>query len=350
MKYHQLAAFQKHLQQPSQMGLSHLFFVVVSCAYERGRIVQEIVGKIREKHGEIDVLHKEVESADVGEVLEDMQTLSLFSLPKVVYFEPIDRLKKGEIERLARYVEKPSNSGYLILGAASFKGLNDLYTRGKKEFIGCDLSEEKPAEFKIRLTRDLLERVRGYSKQIAPDALDLLFDRVGLVRPSLEQEIDKLVCYMGEQEKISIEAVRTLVAPQKPAYLFELIDQMLWTSKRCTLPSHEAQELLFPLISQLKQQLQQGLVIAHLQARRLSVEEMMTHLPQMKPFVVEKWVGKVRQTSLPFLRQALDVLFEIELMAKNSSFEPIFVFDLLVSKLDFLKKGIHALSSAKRAQ
>lgn len=350
MKYHQLAAFQKHLEQSAQMGLSHLFFVIVGCSHERATIVQEIIGTIRKKHGQIDLLHKEADSADVGEVIEELQTLSLFQAPKVLWFDCVDRLKKAEIEKLARYVAKPSPSGYLILAAASSKGLNDLYTRAKKEIIGCDLSEEKPAELKMRLTKGLLERVRSHSKQIAPEALDLLLARVGLVRASLEQEIDKLVCYMGKEEKISVESVRALIAPQKPAYLFELIDQMLWTSKPCTLSSYEAQELLFPLLSQLKQQLQQALVIAHLQARRLTVEEMSVYLPQMKSFVLEKWVVKVRQTPLLFLRQALDILFEIELLAKNSSFEPLFIFDLLAFKLDLLKKGNHALSSAQSAQ
>ncbi|MEN9344471.1 MAG: hypothetical protein RLZZ453_1258 [Chlamydiota bacterium] len=324
MRYQNLIAFEKHLKQSIETGLSAVFLVVTACSYERKKIVDRIIKTIQAKEKE--ALFK-THTSSVKELIEELNTLSLFSSKKILYFDGIEGLKKNEIEELIHYVAHPSHFAYLVLGSSQSKGLSDLYTKGKKEMIACDLSEEKPWEVKARLKGFAIEKIAHLKKQIQAEALELLIEKIGYQLPSLEQYIDKLDAYT-EKEMITVADVKALVADQREAYLFDLSDKLLWTNEGCQVTSEEAQEFLFPLLSLLKTQLQQALIIAHSLERRIP-----PHLPGVKPFVIDKLLSKVGKIPSLIFRKKLNAVFEIELLSKNSGLESQFLLDLLSFKL-----------------
>ncbi len=91
------------------------------------------------------------------------------------------------------------------------------------------------------------------------------------------------------------------------------------------------------------------MVLAILLERGATHAEINHHLPTVKASALDKMVPVARGRTSAFFRRALDLLFEIELMAKNSSFEPSFILDLFIAKITFFKKK-HALSLSQSSR
>ncbi len=344
MKYQNLTAFEKHLQQAAKVHLSRVFLIVSACPYERKKIVDKIVSTIRSEQGEIDLHAREAAQGPVEDLIDGLNTASLLSGKQVIYLDGVDKLKKNGLTCLAEYAAHPSPFAYLLLGAGSSKGLTDLYTKAKKEMIVCDLSEEKPWDRKDRLKRALVEEASRAGKRLNGDAVDYLLENVGLNMPGLEQELAKLITYAGEKRDLTLQEVHQLCGAQKSMTPWQLAEAIVWKE---SLPRTEEVDLalLLPLLAQLRSQLQQGLSLAVLVERGAAQEEIAHYLPAVKPAVLDKMLAIVKRRRSTFFKRALQDLFEMELMAKNSSFEPGLILDLFLAKIH-----AHAVSLSQPAR
>ncbi len=322
----------------SKVQLSRVFLIVSPCQYERKKIVEKIVSAIKGKEGLVHFQVHEGAQGAIEEQIEGLNTASLLTGKQVLLLDGIDKLKKNAMASLSAYVVRPSPFAYLLLGSASSKGLNELYATGKKELIACDLSDEKPWDRKDRLKRSLVEFAAKAGKRLNADALEHLLENVGLNLPGLEQEADKLISYVGERREIALQDVHALCAAQKSATLWQLADAIAWRDSFPRIDETVDLSLLLPLLSQLRTQFQQGLTLAILLERGTAHADIPHYIPGIKPASLDKILPIARQRQSPFFKRALDLLFDVELMAKNSSFDPALILDLLLTKLTLLKR------------
>ena len=303
--------------------------------------MERIIAAIRVKEGEIH-LHTQ-EGGDLQEQMDGLNTTSLLLGKQVLCLDSIDKLKKNGLSLLAEYAAKPSPFAYLLLGANSGKALGDLYTKGKKELIACDLSDEKPWDRKDRLKRALVDYAGIAGKKLNGDALEHLLENVGLNLPSLEQEVAKLITYVGERREMTLQDVHLLCAAQKSSTLWQLAEAIIWKEGPVKTDEEVDLSLLLPLLAQMRTQLQHGMTLASLIERGVPVGDIPPYCPTLKPASLDKILPIARSRQTPFFKRALDVLFDVELMAKNSSFDPALILDLFLTKITLLKKH-HALS------
>lgn len=340
MKYQNLPAFEKHLVQAAGIQLSHVFLVVSPCSYERRKICDKITAAIRSKEGMISLQIQDGAQANIEQCVEGLNTTSLFSGKQILFLDGIDKIKKNGLSVLANYISKPSPFSYLLLGANSSKGLMELYTKGKKELIACDLSDEKPWDHKDRLKKMLVDEIAGQGKRLSGEALEYLLENVGLNLPALQQEVEKLITFAGERNELSLQDVRALCSAQKSLTLWQLADAIAWKDPFPKLEETVDLSLLLPLLTQLRTQYQQGLTLAILLERGTPTGDMAHYVPKYDKILPH---AKARKPS--FFKRALDLLFEMEMMAKNGA-EPALILDLFLSKLTLLKRH-YALSASQ---
>jgi len=339
LKYQNLAAFEKHLAQSGKVQLSRVFLLVSSCAYERKQIAAKITAAIRLKEGEVNFLIQEGVQEVVEESIKSLNTACLFGGKQILFLDCIDKIKKNGLALLAKYVAHPSPFSYLLLGADSFKSLSDLYTQGKKELIVCDLSDEKPWDRKDRLKRMLIEYAAREGKRLTFDALEYLLENVGLNLPALEQEMRKLITYVAERSELNLKDVQTLCATQKSATLWKLSEEIAWRDSFPKLEEEIDMGTLLPPLSQLRTHFQHGMTLAVLLENGVPYADIAHQLPSLKPNAMEKMLLIAKARKARFFKRALDFLFDIELMAKNSAFDPAFILDHLLAKLTLLKRS-----------
>lgn len=338
LKYQNLSAFEKHLEQASKVHLSRVFLVVSPCPYERKKIIEKIIAAIRIRQRDLSLCTEDAAQCSLEEKIDGLNTASLFTGEQVLYLDAIDKLKKNELALLAEYAAHPSPFAYLFLGAGASKYLNDLYARGKKELIVCDLSSEKPWDRKDRLKRFLIEKAFHAGKRLQADAAEYLLENVGLNFPFLEQEIEKLITYAGELRELTLQDVQTLCTAQKGATLWQLAEAVVWKENLLKTEEMIDLSLLLPFLSQLRTQLQHGLLLSVLAGRGAAQSEIVHYLPTIKPAALDKMLPIAKRRKSIFFKRALDILFDIELIVKNSSFEPALIFDLILAKLSFQKR------------
>lgn len=349
MKYQNLIAFEKHLEQAAKVHLSRVFLIVASCPYERKKIVDKVVSAIESREGDIDLQIVDSTQEEMEERIESLNTVSLLTGKPILYLNGIDKLKKNTFTLLAQYVENPSPFAYLVLGAQSSKGLAELYSKGKKEMISCDLSEEKPWDRKDRLKRTLIGFLVKAGKKMHGEALDYLLENIGLSLSALETEVEKLINYTEGRSEVTLQDVQRLCMTQKSMNLWQLAEAIVWHDALPRLEGSLDLSGLLPLIAQLRLQLQQGLCLSLLMERKSPLTEFAHHFPQVKPTAVEKMLPVCKRRPSSFFKRSLDLLFDIELMAKNSSFEPMLILDLFLTKITLLKRH-YAVSFAQSSR
>ena len=118
--------------------------------------------------------------------------------------------KKPELEELANYFLKPSSFAYLVIGAMHFKNFEEFYPKVKKELVILDLSDEKPWDKQKRILTELHDRAKERGKKISSDATALLIQYHGNDGAILEQELEKIMTYIGDRSQVEKEDVQTL--------------------------------------------------------------------------------------------------------------------------------------------
>jgi DNA polymerase-3 subunit delta len=159
-----------------------------------------------------------------------------------------------------------------------------------------------------------------------------------LTLPGLEQEVSKVITYVGERKEITLSDVHALCSAQKSATFWQLAETMVW--REAPAKTEELLDLssLLPLLAQLRTQLQQGMTLAVLLEKNAPHSEIAHYLPTVKPSALDKLIPVARARRAYFFKRALDILFDVELMAKNSSFEPALLLDLFLTKITLLKR------------
>lgn len=206
-------------------------------------------GEDRLKHEAADALIKQVISSDFADFdLEVMDVLSvgadaiLASAAQVPFGSDYrmvvvrgleqwrERGKSAEAERLAEGLARMGGSTCLVL-IASAEEEDDK--RKVAVTVKLDNAVKKlGAVVKFSalkgegLSKWVSQRVREEGKQIEPDAVNLLLGSAGHELLTLEQEILKLVCWVGEHPTITAKDVGTVTASSPEDVVFKLIDSI----------------------------------------------------------------------------------------------------------------------------
>lgn len=321
MKFQTVEAFEKHLKEAFPVHPSSIYLVASPHDFERKKWIDEIT-RFFLKKGECDVKI----ANNVQEALIHLKTVSLFGGIPVA---TLDRIEEQDFSGLSTYVAKPSSFSYLILGTASLKQLSDFYDQGKKEIIILDLTLEKPWQREKRMKKQLSAHIVREGKVLSGANLDLLFQQLPLEMGILEQEINKLISYVGDKKEITLDDLRAISCTGKAKEGWQIADDIVWNNKMITEELEDT--VLFGLIGQIRYYLEKGFVIASLVEKGNSLQEIAEQNPDISSSLLEKYGAKPKKSS--FFKKGLKLLFQLELSAKNSVAEPQVLFTIFCGKL-----------------
>jgi DNA polymerase-3 subunit delta len=311
--------------------LSPIYLIVTPCSFERRQIAQKIFSLIAKK--QLSYLHVfDVQTTPVDQILGNLNTLSLFEEKEVVFFDGIEGLKP--LTSLIHYVSHPHHTSFLILGASSIKPLADLYHKGKKEMVVLDLSEEKPWEKERRLHEWLVQEAKAQGKHLPSQVAVFLIEKVGSDMASLNQELEKLLCFAGDRPQISLSDAEAITFSLPHVNSWQLAEKVIW-NKDTRFVHDKLGDLSFFLlfIGQLRYHLQVGYKIAAFLAKQVPRSEIAHALSQLRPQVLDKYLSIVQEKKTAYFHQGLLALYEMELAAKSSSLNTLCLFDHFLGRL-----------------
>ena len=193
--------------------------------------------------------------------------------------------------------------------------------------------------FPLPRDRDLVgwirQRVREKGGQISPEASNLLATLVGPNPRLLDQELDKLLLYTG-QEAIKISDVHTLVSQAREASIFDLMDSIGHRRVQDALQLlHrllDAGEAPLYVLAMLARQVRILIQVSELRSRDLSEAEIATQLG-LHPYVVKKALEQAHNFRMADLEAAHQKLVATDLALKTGRAEEELALDLLVVDL-----------------
>ena len=181
------------------------------------------------------------------------------------------------------------------------------------------------------------ERTTQYGGKIEPRAAAMLAQNIGGNLQLLDQEIQKLLLYVGERGEITVEDVHTMVPYVQAAdVIFQMVDALGQRDpRRAATDLHRLLDVgehplgIFGMIvRQFRLLIQVRWMIDRHQPQQQIVSRLKLH-----PYVVRKIHAQADRFSLDQLREAYRVLMETDLSIKRGEIPSEAALDLLVAQL-----------------
>ncbi len=305
MKLQKFEALEKHLFEAHPDHLSSLYLIACPREGERQRLVSQVAESIRSKR-EPCILKR---AGELQEALDFVGAPSLFGENLVATAE----VSKDQSALLVAYARAPARGCHLVLGIENGKQAGELYQLTMRELLLLDLSAETPWDRRHRLSHWVAQCVGKEGKKMAPALVEALVQRTDLDLSSLQQELEKLLCYIGDRGEIEKEDLEAIcISSTAQISGFQLAEKLIEGTYRPPYHVRDLSELL-PLIGQIRYLFEVGLKLTS----QLEKGE--------RP--VDKNLSLVRKRKSYFFINGLSALFQLELGAKRSLATPQLLFD-----------------------
>ncbi len=172
---------------------------------------EELRAAMKKAHGEFDTVRFDGESmgeSTAAEVLDECRSFGLMAAHKLVVLDNAERVILGEtLPLFTRYAEAPAEGATLLMRGKGLGPSNFL-----KAVVACPTAAVRKCE--PPTVPQAVSRVREFAKlndaTIAPDAANLLVQRLGTDLARLEREIEKLAVAAGRGGAITVELILEL--------------------------------------------------------------------------------------------------------------------------------------------
>lgn len=251
----------------------------------------------------------------------------------IVKLDAANEFSKKEKELLEGFITKPSEFAFLVIGTSSLKDFTSVSSSAKNEVVVLDLTQEKPWDRQKRLQQWLTERCLREGKKISQAVATELLDACGPDIMLIEQELLKLIVFVGERPIISSDDIKKVGINYVLPSGWHMAEALVWEGRSPIKdPSFDLSDLL-PLLGQVRYHLTTARQFSYYVSQGLSREETSQHFPQVRQNSFEKYF-QLSTSHLPaFFDEALKILFKIELLSKNSSLSAGFLWEYLVAQI-----------------
>ena len=154
-------------------------------------------------------------------VRDEIQTVSMFSSTKLVVVENADEFVSANRLQLEKFADKPVGKSKLVLDVDKWPGNTKLAKKVAKTGLPIECSELTGGRLTGWLTKQAKEE---YGKQLSRDAAQMMTELAGTSLALLNQELNKLASFVGEQDKIGVDDVRKLVGGWKAETTWTMIN------------------------------------------------------------------------------------------------------------------------------
>src|ERR1700733_10583721 len=145
-----------------------------------------------------------------ADLLDELQTNSLFASRRVLHLFHADKLGEKVIEQIKSYFAHPNSSVFLVLSAAAIHRGSSFYKKIEKAGIILDIEEQKPWEKIAALAQYAEEQLSREGLSLDHQLCLQIVERAGVQKLLLQQEIEKLICYMENRRQITQEDVESV--------------------------------------------------------------------------------------------------------------------------------------------
>ncbi len=341
MKYDNLPAFEKHLEEAKFKQFSSFYLLLGKEAFELQEAVQMLIRMILPHQEKREFALSTFEGAQVEDkqLWTALDSPSFFAETRVICIQQADKLKKSLQEELEKSFTRPLPAQYLILSAAGWNKNTSFYKAAEKAGIVLELAEIKPWEKEKRLAEWVNKQATAARKLMSFQVCQALVKQSGADPAMLAQELDKLICYCGEKKEITVQDVEAICTRQQLDSVWQLGEAIFRRDTSSALHMIHtllmSGQALLPLLRQLRSQFQTEYQICLLLAQGKHAQDITQEFPYMKGQILERHIRQAQYYGLEACRQGLLSLDAIERLMKNSAVDDRLLAEILMMQLTF---------------
>lgn len=338
MKYNQLKAFEKHLEGAAPLHFAPVYMILSKDDFSRKNAYSTLIHHLLgDQPNPMSLSVYDNEKVDIDEVIMELHSLGFFSTKRVVVIHHIENLLKAATEKLLAYYEKTQPSTYLVLTGTSVSAATNFYKKSELVGIILDIAEEKPWEKEKSLKEWIEKKITAYGKQIESAAAQALLKQIGTDQNILNQEIEKLICYVGDQPQISLQDIFAVCISVNTENIWQLGEAIFRrdpaTALRIALGLVQDGTPLLVLLRQIRSQFQTDFQVCTILARGGSGAEVTKQFGYMKGQILERHMQLAKNYGLERFRKGMILIDETELAAKSGGVENAYLMERLIVKL-----------------
>lgn len=338
MKFTNLKAFERHLDEADRKHLADLYAIIGKEAFEVKSATNKLVNLLikSQNNSEFALKVYEASKLNVQDLTEELGALPFLSEKRVILIENAENLSKTDTLALEKYFTQLNPTLCLIISASAINRGANFYKKLEKAGIILDIAEEKSWEKEKSLKSWIIGKVQQEKKRISQEAIALLQKQIGTDQLSLHQELEKLFCFV-EDEEITVQHIAEITTSMTTETGWQLASAIF--SRNANEAFSIADGLLnsgtplLALIRQLRSSVQTDYQICTILDSGGTDAEITAEFPYMKGRILENHIQAARNYGSARFKKALLKIDETESMAKNSLCSDDVLLQLLITKV-----------------
>jgi len=268
------------------------------------------------------------EDANSEELLQCILSLPFLAQLKVAVIKNASQLSSKIIVQLSKNIDKIPSTNCLVLLDSKFPAsLRNLVSEEQT------LSFGKTTQSKMR--EWALKYLKAHYKTIDSDALSLLLGNAGLNFSFLARELDKLILYVQNKNRIVIEDAKKIGTEAKTYDIFELIDNISKKNTQCSLNALRGLLLdgISPqqIIGMLRWQFSNLWKVKSLISKGINSYNALEQA-KVPYFKRNEFLAHIKKFTWDDLRSYFNLLLDTDMRIKRGG-EPILTMELLLIKI-----------------
>ena len=340
MKFSNLRAFEKHLEGAApQQYFTPFYLILGEDRFARKLAVDRVVSILLKDKGNAGLCLKifQADQSPVDKILEELESLTFFTERKIILLEEAEKLSKPSMKALEAYFSHPNPSLIFIISASAINHATNFYKHAEKGGVVLEFAEEKSADKEKTLAEWAKKQFSLNGKNIDPKTCHSLVRQLGTDMALLAQEIEKLICYVGDRDLITPQDIVSICTKVSIENIWQLGDALFQRDAGASLRICKAMlndgVPFFTLVRQIRHQFQTDFQVCSLMANGGGAHEISKLFPYMKGFILDKRMNSAKSYGLTRFKKAMQLIDEAELVAKNSGIEHDVLVEMLVIKL-----------------
>lgn len=339
MKYTNLRAFEKHIEGATPKHFSDIYMIIGKDRFACKIAVDKLLAGLLkdQKNSEFCLKTFDGDRCQINDLLEELQSISFFSHKQIIWLDQADKLQKSATKSLETYFQKPNRSLCFIVSAAAINHSTNFYKYAEKSGVVLEFPEEKPAEKERSMVDWINSTITAKGKTIDPQASQHLVKQVGCDMAQLYNELEKLICYVGDRTIITVKDIGAICCSINMENTWQLGDALFRrdapTALRITKALLNEGTHFFSLLKQIRNQFQTEFQVCSIISSGGSSNDISQLFPYMKGYVLDCHLRNAQAYGMLRFKKGLQLIDETEVSAKNSVMDPDLLAELLIIKL-----------------
>jgi len=339
MKYTSLKAFEKHLEGANPSHFSNVYMIISKEPFECKAATDKLTTSLLKGQPQPELCLKifDCDSLNLNALLNEMDGFSLLFNKQIIVIQNADKLTQPARTALEPYLAKPAPSLYLIISASSINHATNFYKKAEKSGVILEVPELKPWE-KERVLADWVGgQAAAAGKKIIPQACQLLVKQIGTDQHLLHNELEKLYCYIGDRNEITIKDIGAICVNVNLESIWQLGEALFKRDGGSALRISKAilsdGSSFIGLVKQIRSQFQTEFQVCSILEFGGTANDVNQRFPYMKGNILDRHVQMARGYGMKKFVTGMQLIDDIEVMAKNSVANHELLVELLIAKL-----------------